>query len=219
MVTVWVSRQSHNYSYSKKEEVAKVERKMKYYYRTTHDFSFGKDIRIYNFRERILKNYESHIESYAQIIGKIAGREYLLGFVSLFTLLAADGVMYGILIVQAYDGMPISSFSMYLAAAAALMAAMLKLGESISFIQNQGQYVCDFYRLMDEELESQGGEAEKPEGILEIVFEDVGFRYPGSETDILKHLNFTMHKGERLAIVGVNGAYPLSEGCTKEAAW
>ncbi|MCI9137573.1 MAG: ABC transporter ATP-binding protein [Lachnospiraceae bacterium] len=206
MVTVWVSRQSHNYSYSKKEEVAKVERKMKYYYRTTHDFSFGKDIRIYNFRERILKNYESHIESYAKIIGKIAGREYLLGFVSLFTLLAADGVMYGILIAKAYGGMPISSFSMYLAAAAALMAAMLKLGESISFIQNQGQYVCDFYRLMDEKLESQGGEAEKPEGTLEIVFEDVGFRYPGSETDILKHLNFTIHKGERLAIVGVNGA-------------
>ncbi len=179
---------------------------MNYYYRTTHDFSYGKDIRIYNFRERILKNYGDRIRDYAQIMGQIARREYLLGFCSLFTLLLADSMIYGILIYQAWQGMAVSSFSMYLTAAVSLMASMLSFGENLAFIQEQGQYVGDFYRLLDENLNMPGGTARKPEDTLEVVFEDVTFRYPGSDTNIFSHLNFTIHKGERLAIVGVNGA-------------
>ena len=34
----------------------------------------------------------------------------------------------------------------------------------------------------------------------------MGFRYPGAEKYVFRHLNLTIHKGERLAVVGVNGA-------------
>jgi ATP-binding cassette subfamily B protein len=37
-------------------------------------------------------------------------------------------------------------------------------------------------------------------------FEDVGFRYPGSERWAVRHLSFTMAPGERVALVGENGA-------------
>jgi len=39
-----------------------------------------------------------------------------------------------------------------------------------------------------------------------IVFEDVGFRYPGSEGWAVRHLDFALAPGERLALVGENGA-------------
>jgi ATP-binding cassette, subfamily B, bacterial len=39
-----------------------------------------------------------------------------------------------------------------------------------------------------------------------FVFEDVGFRYPGSERWAVRHVNFRLHPGERLALVGENGA-------------
>ena len=205
-VTMWVSRMSHNYSYSKKEEEAKASRKINYYYRTTHDFSFGKDIRIYNFRDRILKNYQEEIKALTVLRGKIAGREYLLGFAGIFTLLLTNVVMYGILIYQAYYGMPISSFTMYISTITTLMASMLELGTDVTFVINQGQYVGDFFRLMDESLIDEGGSATKPNETLEIVFEHVSFRYPNTDTNVFTDLNFTIHKGERLAIVGVNGA-------------
>jgi ATP-binding cassette subfamily B protein len=40
----------------------------------------------------------------------------------------------------------------------------------------------------------------------EIRFEKVSFRYPGSEVDVLRDLDLTLHAHEALALVGVNGA-------------
>jgi ABC-type multidrug transport system fused ATPase/permease subunit len=40
----------------------------------------------------------------------------------------------------------------------------------------------------------------------EIRFEDVSFRYPGSDVDVLRDLDLTIHAHEALALVGVNGA-------------
>ncbi|MBE6855556.1 MAG: ABC transporter ATP-binding protein, partial [Ruminococcus sp.] len=39
-----------------------------------------------------------------------------------------------------------------------------------------------------------------------FTFEDVSFRYSGQETYAVRHLNLTLSAGERLAIVGLNGA-------------
>jgi ATP-binding cassette subfamily B protein len=39
-----------------------------------------------------------------------------------------------------------------------------------------------------------------------FVFENVGFRYPGAERWAVRHLDFTLHAGEVLALVGENGA-------------
>jgi ATP-binding cassette subfamily B protein len=39
-----------------------------------------------------------------------------------------------------------------------------------------------------------------------IVFDDVGFRYPGSERWSLRHVSLAVPSGEKLAIVGHNGA-------------
>ena len=45
-----------------------------------------------------------------------------------------------------------------------------------------------------------------PNTTLEIVFDHVSFRYPHTEKNIFTDLNFTIHAGESLAIVGINGA-------------
>ncbi len=40
----------------------------------------------------------------------------------------------------------------------------------------------------------------------QIEFQDVSFRYPGSEQYVLRHVNIKFHAGERLAVVGQNGS-------------
>jgi ATP-binding cassette subfamily C protein len=38
-----------------------------------------------------------------------------------------------------------------------------------------------------------------------IEFKNVSFHYPGSEKYIYKHLNFTIQKGKKIAVIGLNG--------------
>ena len=40
----------------------------------------------------------------------------------------------------------------------------------------------------------------------ELRLENVSFHYPGTERDILRHIDLTIHPGEKLAVVGLNGA-------------
>lgn len=206
IVIMWVSAKVHDLEYAKKEDIAKASRRMRYFRNTTQDFTFGKDIRIFDLRQRILDNYKSEINAYVAVKRMLANKKFLLGGASLLTLLLTNVVMYGILIEKTYNGMPISSFTMYVALITSLMALMIEYGEYMTFIRNEGEYVNDYFRMIDAPLITEGEQSPKIDGQVEIVFDHVTFRYPNTDVDIYKDFSFTIHKGERLAIVGINGA-------------
>lgn len=206
-VIVWIGRRQHRYQFSKKEELAKRERKVAYYNTTTYDFNYGKDIRTYQVRDRILRNYSAEIKGYAAVHRMIRNHEYHLGFLALFGLLISDGITYFILIKRVLDGMSIADFSMYLGIVVALSVLLKTAADDIIFIFNEGEYVSEYFRLIDTDYHEVDKEVPAVvDDTLEIEFCDVSFKYPGSERYIFKNLNFTIHKGERLAIVGINGA-------------
>ena len=206
IVIMWVSAKVHDLEYAQKEDIAKATRRMRYFRNTTQDFTFGKDIRIFDLRQRILDNYKSEINAYVGVKRMLANKKFWLGGASLLTLLLTNVVMYGILIEKTYNGMPISSFTMYVALITSLMALMIEYGEYMTFIRNEGEYVNDYFRLIDAPLITEGEQSPKIDGQVEIVFDHVTFRYPNTDVDIYKDFSFTIHKGERLAIVGINGA-------------
>lgn len=206
IVTMLVSRKNYRNEYAAKDERGKADRRIDYFYKTTHDFTYGKDIRIYHLKDRIMKNYDAEIGALKALVKRLKTKEYKYNFLSLFTLLITNVVMYGILIYRAYQGMEISTFSMYISAITGLLTALLTLGETFTFMADQGQYVADFFRMMDSDLITEGGTATRPDDTLEIVFDHVTFHYPGNEQNVFTDLCFTIQKGERLAIVGVNGA-------------
>lgn len=209
LVIMWTSKLTHDYEYAKKQELSKAARRISYYQKTTQDFSYGKDIRIFNLRDRIMDNYQKEINAYLVLFGKIRNREYVLGFLSLLTLFVSNALTYGILIWEVLHGMPVSSFTMYVTMITTLMTAMITFGKDLAFIWNEGEYVDDFYRFLDAPLVEEGKKTKEDvlkEDALEIVFDHVSFRYPHAEKNVFTDLNFTIHAGERLAIVGVNGA-------------
>lgn len=206
IVIMWVSAKVHDLEYAKKQDIAKASRRMRYFRNTTQDFTFGKDIRIFDLRQRILDNYKSEINAYVAVKRMLANKKFWLGGASLLTLLLTNVVMYGILIEKTYNGMPISSFTMYVALITSLMALMIEYGEYMTFIRNEGEYVNDYFRLIDAPLITEGEQSPKIDGQVEIVFDHVTFRYPNTDVDIYKDFSFTIHKGERLAIVGINGS-------------
>lgn len=78
-----------------------------------------------------------------------------------------------------------------------------------SQVAGQALYLDDLFSFfeIEPEIVSPPNPRPFPSPVREgFVFEDVGFSYPGAERWAVRHLNFTLHAGEVLALVGENGA-------------
>ena len=204
---LWIQRKVSNYEYNMKKDLSRQNRRKRYYYETTHDFSFGKEIRLYNLKNRVLENYNKEIQKYIDLNYLIRQKEFVLGFLGLFTLLINQAALYGILIWKVVNGMSIADFSMYLALILQLSFLLNTLVDDISFIHRETLYVYDFFEFIDTDLGEIGGEKKAIENdTLEIEFKNVSFKYPKTNNYIFKNLNLKIPKGQRLAIVGLNGA-------------
>ncbi|SFJ22303.1 ABC transporter ATP-binding protein [Methylobacterium brachiatum] len=76
-------------------------------------------------------------------------------------------------------------------------------------ISGQAQYLDDFFSFfaIRPEIRSPAQPVPVPSPIRAgLVFEDVGYRYPGTETWALRGLSFAVRAGETVALVGGNGA-------------
>ncbi len=80
---------------------------------------------------------------------------------------------------------------------------------SLSNIYEQSLYLGDLFTFFDVQprVVSRAGARAVPSPIAKgFEFQDVGFRYPGSDRWAVRHLTFTVDPGERIALVGENGA-------------
>ncbi len=80
---------------------------------------------------------------------------------------------------------------------------------SFSSIYEQSLYLGDLFTFFDVQprVVSQPGARGVPVPITRgFEFQNVGFRYPGSDRWAVRHLTFTLSPGERIALVGENGA-------------
>ena len=80
---------------------------------------------------------------------------------------------------------------------------------SASDIYEQSLYLKDLFVFfeMEPHIKSRPGAPLVPDPIRSgFAFEDVGFQYPGSDRWAIRHVNLTIGRGERIALVGENGA-------------
>lgn len=205
-VGLMVEKYVNKYQYSMREEEGKAYRRKNYYYKTTYDFTYGKDVRLFGLEKRIVENYNYEINRYIKIFKLVENKKLVFGVFALFAALVSDVITYGYLVNGVLKGMSIADFSMYLTAVITLTSLLVVFAKDVAFLYKEGLYVEDYYRFIDADLGTKGGEKNALTDALEIEFRNVTFRYPGTEKDIFKNLNFTIHKGEKLAIVGINGA-------------
>ena len=80
---------------------------------------------------------------------------------------------------------------------------------SLTQVFEQSLYLDDLFSFfaLAPRIRGAAGAPQVPVPIRDgFVFEDVGFRYPGSDRWAVRHLGFTLRPGERIALVGENGA-------------
>jgi ATP-binding cassette subfamily B protein len=134
---------------------------------------------------------------------------------SLSTALSILGTLgyyaaYLIILVHAVHGIITLGSLTFLAGSFARCRDLLQhLLLGASGICQQCLYLKDLFDFFETKpaISSPSGAPAVPRPIRHgVVFEDVGFRYPGRDAWAVRHVNFRLHPDERLAFVGENGA-------------
>ncbi|MGN1344384.1 MAG: ABC transporter ATP-binding protein [Traorella sp.] len=198
------------YEKKHKDEQALRNRNQNYLYRQAYDVKTGKDIRLYQLQTWLIKLFEKYNKEFQKQESKTSMLYFLYDFVGLVIQLIRDGICYGYLIYRLAHGLGIGEFVLYLGVVRGFGSWFSEISESIALISRCLIGVNNFREYEDLEdicLHDQGKELDvKENDSLDIVFEDVSFSYPNSDTHVLDHLSFHIHPKEKIALVGINGA-------------
>ena len=203
------------YSDSKREESSEIWRKKYYIMQKSLNISAGKDIRIYQLGNWFHKLLCEVVIARGKLEKKLQLRWYLPTVSGTFFNFGRDFIAYSILIKRVLDGqMDIATFTLYLGIISGFTNWIYSLSERFNNIRKASHEfndLHDFMNLPDKArkpvVESESFDhAPINDRPPEITFKNVSFAYPDVEKNTIQNLDFTIKAGEKIALVGNNGA-------------
>ena len=183
------------------------------YLRSTFlDFNFAKDIRMYGLKDYLIRRYKKISEERIEAQKKNEIRWWICGQICNVLWVAAVIGLYAWLIWSViYTDLSIGNFTLYLGSATTFFEFASVLFDRLTQLFARSREVDDFRSFMEiasqeECVTRKQMWAEPASDSFEFRFENVSFRYPGAEQFALRNLNITVRAGEKLAVVGLNGA-------------
>jgi ABC-type multidrug transport system fused ATPase/permease subunit len=194
----------------KNEEIkADIFKKINYLRTNSIDLKNGKDIRLYKIQNWFVDLYKNLLNLYMSWVNKELRRYFLIDLFERFITLTQNIVIYGYLLYNVMnDNMDIASFTLYLGFVSGIGGFINTAFKQFVYMQKNNIHVQNYLDYIRCEEFSNRGEGKKlSEGTTyELKLEDLSFKYPDSDENILEHLNLTIKKGEKIALVGENGA-------------
>ena len=180
-----------------------------YMERITQDFDYAKDIRLFHLGDFLTGKFNA-INAFFIERNDHHHRLWLrYNFVTAAAGTAIKALVYAVLFTAVLKKeMSVGNFTMFLAFSLAFAGALM------NFLQRFGDYkkasleTDDFRSFIDLETEDDEQDCVPlPEAeACEIEFADVSYKYPKSDKEALSHLNLKIRPGEKIAVVGLNGA-------------
>ncbi len=184
-------------------------RRQDYMDRVTQDFDHAKDIRLFGLSTFLSKKQE---ESYSDRIEKLDLHQELWFKHSIVTGVAyvlIKALIYGALYAAVFQkDRSIGDFTMFLSLSLAFSQALLNLLQRFGDYKKTSLETDDFRSFMELDMEDDEKDCiplPKTDS-YEIEFKNVSYKYPKAEKEALKNLSLKLHVGEKLAVVGLNGA-------------
>lgn len=196
------------YEYSQKEKAADKDRRTFYVFDTMYDFAYGKDIRIYDLKNILIDKFKKFRGERIDISNDVQEKQLKVKIVDVILLVIREFVVYGYLIYNVlFRGMGIGDFTMYFSTINGFGDWMKGILDDLANIKAQNMYLDDMREFLEIKSENKEKTRDIPiDSSYEIEFKNVSFKYPKTDKYIYKNLSLKIKKGQRLAIVGINGA-------------
>ena len=170
----------------------------------------AKEVKIFGLSPFLIDRYRTISRDTYDASRRLALRRAVwgVGFAALGTI--AYYAAYAYIAWRAVTGSLTIGDLTFLAASFLRLRGLLEgLLTGFSATAGQALYIDDLFSFFRTTpgISSPDGALPFPHPVRQgFVFEDVGFRYPGTERWAVRHLSFTLAPGEVLALVGENGA-------------
>lgn len=173
------------------------------------DFRYGKDIRLYSAAGMMLNKASQQIKRLSDYWQNINDKKLPLNLLDLAAVAIRNFGTYtylGILVIV--GKITIGTYSQLLSAGGTLYNAMQSIVYSLQDIAKRSGYMYEIVKFMEYPPAMEKGTrlTESPAGGHEIEFRNVSFTYPGSEVKVLHDVSIKLKSGEKLSVVGLNGA-------------
>lgn len=172
------------------------------------DYRYGKDIRLYGAAGMMTEKSAQQISRMADYFKKINDLKFPLeiGDITAGSLRDFGAYFYlGALAIT--KRITIGAFSRLLSAGGTLYQATNGIIMCVQDIIKRSNYMYEIIKFMNYPAAMEKGtRSVSGSGGHEIEFRNVSFSYPGSDVEVLKNVSIKLKSGEKLSVVGLNGA-------------
>lgn len=183
-------------------------RKFSYYRWMLTDAYPAKDVRMYDLTEKIKGRYLEEKKQYIEENKRLDKKKI---FVSLCVelIMRLGEIAFTIFVIYKALMLEISigDVTVYIGFALAAASSFKTMMDIIIFgytrVTQRMQRMFDFFALDCSDVDV---EKRKLKQFESLIFENVYFKYPYTEKYVLSGVSFTLNKGDKLSIVGINGS-------------
>lgn len=205
----FLTRNINEWEYRHREEHERYTSENHYINSCARSLHLAKDVRIFGLGSWLRELQDKSIRLYSAFVARREKAILLAGVVDVMLTFLRNGVAYAYLIHQTLEqGLPASSFLLYFSAVGGFTGWIKGILFEFSYLHRESIALSRIQEYLNypEPFRFDGGAQPPLADAYELRLDNVTFRYPETDKNILEHVNLTIHPGEKLAIVGLNGA-------------
>jgi ABC-type multidrug transport system fused ATPase/permease subunit len=190
------------------KDLVGVNRKFGYFYNILKNFKYGKDIRMYDASDMLMKRVDQYIDEDWGMEKDRTKKGNRYQILMVFFNVTQQAVLYGYLGLRVLaKAIGIGDFQMLISAANSFTDSLSTiLKQTIDIVKN-ADFMNDYKLFMEYPSKKNSGAHSIKENIQHVFeFRNVSFKYPRSDTYVLKNVSIIIPAGQKLSIVGENGA-------------
>ena len=173
-------------------------------------YNKGKDVRLYRQDKLIMKIKNYAFDLHKKAFRTMESKRYKINMPLTFTGILLEAIIYVFVCVYALLGtFGIGSIVKYVGFVETNTGCITSYFAVFADIKYNTPFVEDYLAYFDIPQKMYQGSLtveKRDDNEYYVEFKDVSFKYPGSDTYALRHVNMKFKVGEKLAVVGMNGS-------------
>ena len=173
-------------------------------------YNMGKDVRLYRQDKLIMKIKNYAFDLHKKAFRTMESKRYKINMPLTFTGILLEAIIYVFVCVYALLGtFGIGSIVKYVGFVETITGCITSYFAVFADIKYNTPFVEDYLAYFDIPQKMYQGSLtveKRDDNEYYVEFKDVSFKYPGSDTYALRHVNMKFKVGEKLAVVGMPGS-------------